>query len=98
MGAELPLLVALLAVSVFIAFIVPPLSKSRPSFTTVLLYVIAELAALVIAVWLVVQVSSFELLPVLIALAIAAHARAIVRPMSFIEGIEPSCAMRSCIG
>jgi uncharacterized membrane protein len=38
----------------------------------VLLSLAAEFAALVVAVWLVVQVSEFELLPVLIALAIAA--------------------------
>ncbi|MBI5129664.1 MAG: hypothetical protein HZA66_09500 [Rhodopseudomonas palustris] len=67
------LLVAVLVVAVFIAFIAKPLDRlPRPSLTTVLLYLAAELAALVVAVWLVVQVSEFELLPVLIALAIAA--------------------------
>ncbi|WP_322517201.1 hypothetical protein SR870_06495 [Rhodopseudomonas palustris] len=67
------LLVAVLVVAVFIAFLAPPLGKlARPSLTTVLLYLAAELAALVVAVWLVAQVSAFELLPVLIALAIAA--------------------------
>ncbi|MCD0421682.1 hypothetical protein LOC51_31080 [Rubrivivax sp. JA1024] len=67
------LLVALLVFSVFVAFTAPPLTKSpKPGFTTVLMYFAAELAALIVAIWLVVQVSSFELLPVLIALAIAA--------------------------
>jgi hypothetical protein len=67
------LLIALLVVAVFIAFTAKPLGKpSRPSLTTVLLSLAAEFAALVVAVWLVVQVSEFELLPVLIALAIAA--------------------------
>jgi hypothetical protein len=67
------LLTALLVFSVFVAFTVQPLTKSpRQSFTNVVLYFAAELAALIFAIWLVVQVSSFELLPVLIALAIAA--------------------------
>ncbi|MGP9810898.1 hypothetical protein ACTZWT_05225 [Rhodopseudomonas sp. NSM] len=67
------LLVAVLVVAVFIAFLAPPLGKlPRPGLTTVLLYLAAELAALVFAIWLVAQVSAFELLPVLIALAIAA--------------------------
>jgi len=67
------LLVALLVVSVFIAFTAPALTKApKPTFTTVLLYVAAELLALIVAIWIVVQVSGFELLPVLIALAIAA--------------------------
>ena len=67
------LLVALLVFSVFVAFTAPSLTKSpKPTFTTVLMYVAAELAALIVAIWLVVQVSAFELLPVLIALAIAA--------------------------
>lgn len=66
------LLVALLVVSVFIAFTAPPLGRSRPGLTTVLLYFAAELAAVIAAVWIVAQVSSLELLPVLIALAIAA--------------------------
>ncbi|ABE39919.1 hypothetical protein [Rhodopseudomonas pseudopalustris] len=67
------LLVAVLTVAVFIAFTAPPLTgSSRPGFTTVLLYLAAELAALIVAIWLVVQVSELELLPVLIALGIAA--------------------------
>jgi hypothetical protein len=67
------LLVALLVFSVFVAFTAPRLTKApKPSFTTVLLYFAGELVALIFAIWLVVQVSSFELLPVLIALAIAA--------------------------
>lgn len=67
------LLVALLIIAVFIAFTAPPVGKlPRSGLTTVLLYLAAELAALFLAVWLVVQVSELELLPVLIALAIAA--------------------------
>jgi hypothetical protein len=67
------LLVALLVVAVFIAFTAPAVAKlSRPGLTTVLLYLAAELAAVFVAVWLVVQISELELLPVLIALAIAA--------------------------
>lgn len=67
------LLIALLAVAVGIAFTAPPVGKlARPGLTMVLLYLAVELAALVVAIWLVVQVSEFELLPVLIALAIAA--------------------------
>ena len=67
------LLIALLVVAVVIAFTAPPVGKlTRPGLTTVLLYLAAELAALFVAVWLVVQISAFELLPVLIALAIAA--------------------------
>ncbi|MCG6204394.1 hypothetical protein LPW26_07090 [Rhodopseudomonas sp. HC1] len=67
------LLIALLVVAVVIGFTAPPVGKlARSGLTTVLLYLAAELAALFVAVWLVVQVSEFELLPVLISLAIAA--------------------------
>ncbi|RJF69980.1 hypothetical protein [Rhodopseudomonas palustris] len=67
------LLIALLVVALVIAFTVPPVAKlTRPGLTTVLLYLAAELAALFVAIWLVAQVSELELLPVLIALAIAA--------------------------
>lgn len=67
------LLVAVLVVAIFIAFTAPPVGKlPRPGLTTVLLYLAAELAALFVAIWLVVQVSELELLPVLISLAIAA--------------------------
>jgi hypothetical protein len=67
----------LLAVSivfaVFVAFMAPPASKSPGlSFTTTLLYVAAELAALVFALWIVVSISGYDLLPILIALALAA--------------------------
>lgn len=67
------LLVALLIIAIFIGFTAPPIGKlPRSGLTTVLLYLAAELAALFLALWLVVQVSELELLPVLIALAIAA--------------------------
>lgn len=67
------LLIALLVVAVVIAFAAPPVGKlARPGLPNVLLYLAAELAAVFVAVWLVAQVSEFELLPVLIALAIAA--------------------------
>jgi hypothetical protein len=66
------LLVALLVVSVFIAFTAPALGRAKPGFTTVLLYFAAEFVGLIAAIWIVAQVSSLELLPVLIALAIAA--------------------------
>jgi len=67
------LLIAVMVVSVFVAFMAPPASKTpAPSFTTVLLYFAAELAALAFAVWIVVSISGYELLPILIALAVVA--------------------------
>ncbi|KIZ37859.1 MULTISPECIES: hypothetical protein [Rhodopseudomonas] len=67
------LLLVVLAFAVFVAFMAPPAAKpTLPGFTTMAIYLTAELAALVCAVWIVVQVSGFELLPILIALALAA--------------------------
>ncbi|NVN86491.1 MAG: hypothetical protein HXX15_10425 [Rhodopseudomonas sp.] len=67
------LLIVMMVFSVFVAFMAPPVSKSPAlSFTSVLLYFAAELAALICAVWIVVEISGFDLLPILIALAVAA--------------------------
>lgn len=66
------LAVALLVFSIFVAFLAPPLGRVRPGFATVLAYVGAELVALVAAIWLVVEISSVELVPVVLSLAIAA--------------------------
>ena len=89
------LLVAVLVVAAFIAFTAPSVGKlSRPCLTTVLLYLAVELAALFFAVWLVVQVSELDLLPVLIALAIAA----IVFAPQFVARIPLPAALTGFLG
>jgi hypothetical protein len=67
------LLLVVLTLAVVVAFAVPPATKSpRPSFYTLLAYLAAELAALVVAVIIVFSIADHDVLPSLIALALAA--------------------------
>jgi hypothetical protein len=67
------LLLAVLTFAVAVAFVAPPASRPpRPSFYTLLLYLAAELAALVVAVMIVFSIADHDVLPSLIALALAA--------------------------
>jgi hypothetical protein len=65
------LLVAVVLVfGVFVAFFVPHATKL--SLPVIGVYVVAELAALALALMVVFQISNFDVLPTLVALAVAA--------------------------
>jgi hypothetical protein len=64
------LLAVVLVFGVFVAFFVPP--AGNLSLPMIGLYVVAELAALALALIVVFQISNFDVLPTLVGLAVAA--------------------------
>ncbi|HEY0330547.1 MAG TPA: hypothetical protein VGC77_15795 [Rhodopseudomonas sp.] len=58
--------------SLLVANFAPTIKSTQPGFVTVLAYLVAELAALVVALWIVSGVAQYDLLPTLLAAGIAA--------------------------